>query len=149
MTSSNDLASQTDAAVQKIQVRFATNRAQVGDDRLFGSDFRDVKSLYVDPTPKAALSSIPEAVAAAPSADDAMTDFIDDLLEAELEANKGKANAGVVFLHGFNCSFFSGMSSAAQIASAYGAQHVFCFSWPSQGESGQLIQERSDEPVLD
>jgi len=88
----------------------------------------DAKELAYRPYAKAALSSIPEAVAAAPSADDAMTHFIDDLLEAGLEANKGKANAGIVFLHGFNCSFIGGMSSAAQIASAYGAQHVFCFS---------------------
>jgi esterase/lipase superfamily enzyme len=162
MVSSNDSALQTDAAVEKIQVRFATNRVRVEDDRLFGSDFHQVpplfvtghidvyhrgghpnpnwdpcgKSLYIDPTAKAALSSIPEAVAAAPSADDAMTQFIGDLLKRGLEANKGKTNAGLVFLHGFNCSFISAMSSAAQIASAYGAQHVFCFSWPSQGEFG-------------
>jgi hypothetical protein len=153
-----------------IRVRFATNRVRTSDRELFGSDFRkvpplfvtghidvnhkgghpnpnwvpDPDTLYIDPTPKAASSSIPEVVAAAPSADDAMTQFIDGLPKEGVEESKGKTNAGIVFLHGFNCSFLSAMSSAAQIASAYGAQHVFCFSWPSQGEFGigQYIKDR-------
>jgi len=73
------------------------------------------------------IPSIPEAVAAAASDNIAITHFIDDL--------HGR-DKGIVFLPGFDCSFIDAMRSSAQIASAYDAQHVLCFSWPSQGEFG-------------
>jgi esterase/lipase superfamily enzyme len=61
-----------------------------------------------------------------------MTTFVEGLLEKEETPN----NSGIVFLPGFNSTFSSAMSNSAQIASAYGANHVFCFSWPSKGEFG-------------
>ncbi len=147
-------SSRSSKRTQKITVRFGTNRDQTSDDKLFGSDFRKVpplfltgtidvyhrggtpdqdwvpdgKSLHIDPVPKAASSSIPEAVAAAPSTADAMTAFIDVLLQAH--------ELGIVFLPGFASTFKDAMSSSAQIASAYGVNQIFCFSWPSQGEFG-------------
>jgi esterase/lipase superfamily enzyme len=149
---------------QMIQVRFATNRNQTGDDCLFGSAFRSVpplfvtgtidvyhrggspnpnwcpdpKSLRIDPISQAATSSIPEAVAAAPSTTDRITAFIDELAQNE--------ESGIVFLPGFNSTFLDTMSCSAQIASAYGASKVFCFSWPSQGKFGldpYLTDEKS------
>lgn len=164
MATSMAAASQTSAVGQMIRVRFATNRNQTGDDELFGSDFRnapdgslfvtgsidvydrggsphpnwvpDPKSLRLDPTPTAALSSIPQAVAAGRSTSDAMIAFIEDRLQAEAEKGKSLGNSGIVFLPGFNSTFISAMSCSAQIVSAYGASGVFCFSWPSQGEFG-------------
>jgi esterase/lipase superfamily enzyme len=141
---------------QMIRVQFATNRNQTSGDELFGSSFRvapplfvtgtidvhheggnplpnwvpDPKSLQIDPIPKAASSSIPQAVLAAPSASDAMTGFVEGLLD------KSPDYPGIVFMPGFNSTFKSAMSSSAQIASAYEAGRVFCVSWPSEGEFG-------------
>jgi|SRR5262249_11608240 len=126
MATSMAAASQTSAVGQMIRVRFATNRNQTGDDELFGSDFRnapdgslfvtgsidvydrggsphpnwvpDPKSLRLDPTPTAALSSIPQAVAAGRSTSDAMIAFIEDRLQAEAEKGKSLGNSGIVFL---------------------------------------------------
>jgi len=169
MTDSQDAVSQANAVPQMIRVRFATNRVRTEDDKLFGADFRKVpplfvtghidvyhqggspnpnwvqdnKSLYIDPVPMAASSSIPEAVAAASSDRDAMTQFIDDLKGGAAESS-GKTSIGIVFLPGFDSTFVDAMRNSAQIASAYGAQHVFCFSWPSQGEFGlsQYFKDR-------
>jgi esterase/lipase superfamily enzyme len=174
MTSSDARSLQTIAVREKIQVRFATNRNQTGDDELFGSAFRSVpplfvtgsidvyhkggspipnwvpdpKSLRIDPIPKTVAFSIPQAVAAAPSAADAITDFVDDLAkkEAKTTTSEGPLNSGIVLLPGFDSTFVSAMSCSAQIASAYGVSHVFCFSWPSQGQFGlspYLIDEKS------
>jgi hypothetical protein len=105
--------SQTVSQGQMIQMRFATNRNQTGDDSLFGSAFRgmpplfvtgtidvyhrggspnpnwcpDRKSLRINPIPKATTSSIPEAVAAAPSTVDGITTFIDELAQNEDSAS--------------------------------------------------------------
>jgi esterase/lipase superfamily enzyme len=92
--------------------------------------------LQLDPTPTAASSSIPQAVAAACSTSDAMIAFIEERLQAEAEKGTSLGNSGIVFLPGFNSTFIGAMSCSAQIASAYGANGVFCFSWPSQGEFG-------------
>ena len=40
---------------------------------------------------------------------------------------------GVILLPGFDSKFLDSMSRAAQVAHAYRAANVFCFSWPSQG----------------
>src|SRR5262249_37703417 len=138
-----------------IEVNFATNRNETGDKKNpFGSDFRnapdrtlyvtgtikvyrhsstlrpkwvpDLDTLVIHPHTTAASSSIPQAVAAAPTASDAMTAFI------EGRAAEGK----LIFLPGFARSFLSAMSNSAQIASAYGMRQAFCFSWPSQGNFG-------------
>ena len=107
----------------------------------------DPKSLKIDPTPKAAGLSIPQAVEAAHSTTDALTGFIDDLLQPEAKTiSSGRQNSGIVFLPGFNSTFIDTMSCSAQIASAYGASHLFCFSWPSQGKFGlgpYLTDEKS------
>jgi len=149
-----------------IRVRFATNRNRTADDKLFGSEFRDVsdgllfvtgtidvyhrggtphpnwvpdrKSLRLDPPPKIASSSIPEAVSAAPSTSDAMTGFIEDRARAETQKGKTPRNSGIVFLHGFATTFIDAMSCSAEICSAYGASDVFSFSWPSQGRFGPI-----------
>jgi esterase/lipase superfamily enzyme len=155
MATSNAASSRKPARPPKIiQVHFATNRNETGDkNHPFGSDFRNAPdgSLYVTGTinvyrrsgsrrpnwephldslvldpPTAAASSIPQAVAAAPSTSDAMTAFIED---------RGAPKEKLVFLPGFAHSFCSAMSNSAQIASTYGAK-VFCFSWPSQGKFG-------------
>jgi esterase/lipase superfamily enzyme len=158
---------------QMIQVRFATNRNQTDDDYLFGSAFRSVpplfvtgtidvyhrggspnpnwcpdrKSLRIDPIPKAATSSIPEAVVAAPSTTDGITAFVDELAQNQAKTvGSGSRDSGIVFLPGFNSTFLNTMSCSAQIASAYAASKVFCFSWPSQGEFGlnpYLTDEKS------
>jgi esterase/lipase superfamily enzyme len=158
MATSSGESSQTPAVGQMIRVRFATNRNWVGNHDLFGSDFRnasdgslyvtgtidvyhrggsphpnwcpDRNSLHIDPTPKAASSSILEAVSAAPSTSDAMTAFIEDPVQAEANGKK------IVFLHGFATKFIDAMSCSAEICSAYGANDVFCFSWPSLGVFG-------------
>src|SRR6185295_18906241 len=41
---------------------------------------------------------------------------------------------GLVLLPGFASTFSTAMSRAAQIADAYRAADVFCFSWPSLGK---------------
>lgn len=139
-----------------IQVRFATNRNETGDiNDPFGSSFRnapdgslfvtgtikvyhqggsphpnwvpDKNSLQLDSLPMAASSSIPQAVAAASSTSDSLTAFIED---------RDTAKKKLVFLPGFASTFFGTMSHSAQIASAYGAKDVFCFSWPSKGKFG-------------
>ena len=173
MEKASTASSQTVAPSQMIQVRFATNRNQTSDDCLFGSAFRSVpplfvtgtidvydrggspnpnwcpdrKSLQIDPIPRAATSSIPEAVAAAPSTTDRITAFIDELVQNEAKTvGSGSPGSGIVFLPGFNSTFVNTMSCSAQIASAYAASKVFCFSWPSQGKFGlnpYLTDEKS------
>jgi esterase/lipase superfamily enzyme len=156
MAKSSSKSSKEAAVGKKIKVHFATNRNRTTGKDLFGSDFRkppplfvtgtidvncrkgvwfpDKDTLYIDPAPKTALSTVPEAVAAGPSSTNALTAFVEDTLQKD----------GIVFLHGFACSFLDAMSSSAQIASAYGVKSVFCFSWPSEGEFG-LAPYRKDK----
>ena len=173
MTTSREVSSQRSKTGRKIRVRFATNRNQTGGDELFGSDFRnasdgslfatgtidvyhrggsphpnwvpDPTSLHLDPTSIVASSSIPQIVAAEDSVSDAMTSFIEGRLKAEAEKGKSSRNSGIVFLPGFDNTFIGSMSASAEIVSAYAAQDVFCFSWPSQGKFGlgPYLKDRS------
>jgi esterase/lipase superfamily enzyme len=174
METENGRSLQTSAVGQKIRVRFATNRNQTGDNKVFGSEFRnapdgslfvtgtidvyhrggnphpnwvpDPDSVRLDPTPAAASSSIAQAIASVGSTSDAMTSFIEDRLQAEAVKGKSSENSGIVFLHGFNSTFIDSMSASAQVVSAYGANDVFCFSWPSQGkfDLGSYLTDRSN-----
>ena len=62
--------------------------------------------------------------------------FARDRAAADLamaRAARVSAPYGVVLLPGFDSKFLDSMSRAAQVAHAYRAANVFCFSWPSQG----------------
>jgi esterase/lipase superfamily enzyme len=154
---------ETAVVAKMIRVHFATNRNPTGDDELFGSTFRtvpplfltgtidvyhqsgdpipnwcpDKKSLHIDPVPKAAALTIAQAVEAARSTNDTITEFVKPSTRMEMETDSGK-NLGIVFLPGFASTFCSAMSNSAQIASAYEANRVFCFSWPSLGTFGLI-----------
>jgi esterase/lipase superfamily enzyme len=135
-----------------VHVRFATNRDPVDDGRLFGSNYRDgdpkryvtgsidVKrlsslpdtgwqtddgTLRVDPPINAAVLGQPAA-----HANDDIVSFARD----RAAAADGARKYGVILLPGFDSTFKDSMSRAAQIADAYRAAEVFCFSWPSQGK---------------
>ena len=63
---------------------------------------------------------------------------------------------GLVLLPGFASSFLDAMRRAAQIASAYKAANVFCFSWPANGkvqlddyQADRVDAEKSGQAIAD
>jgi esterase/lipase superfamily enzyme len=142
-----------------IHVRFATNRNPVQGPDLFGSKYRDdnpkryvtgsidvvQKSLLPDtgwePQPGTIHTDPPIdagiARAEAGAKDDIVSFARDRAATAELDAHVPAhlgRSYGVVLLPGFDSTFRDSMSRAAQVAYAYRAAEVFCFSWPSQGQ---------------
>src|SRR5262249_5804087 len=141
-----------------IRVQFATNRNRVSGPDLFGSDFQDdnpkryvtgsievkrlsnlpdsgwwpdPKTLQVDP-PIDAASFQPDA-----KGRNDIVSFARNRAAAGLimdRAARITVAYGVILLPGFDSTFRASMSRAAQIAHAYRAADVFCFSWPSQGK---------------
>jgi esterase/lipase superfamily enzyme len=164
MATPNNSATRAAVVATMIKVRFATNRNQTGGSEIFGSGFRkppplfvtgtidvyhrggdpvpnwvpDTNSLHIDPVSKAQPSTIAQSIEIVASTNNAITAFIEKTAVKETKEKKTEKNPGIVFLPGFASTFIDAMSNSAQIASAYGANQVFCFSWPSQGKFGPV-----------
>ncbi len=141
-----------------IRVRFATNRNRVSGSDLFGNTFEGgdsrhyvtgsidvvrlsnlpdtgwkpvLGSLVIDP-PTAALTTVTPTGTPATTPATGMLAFVQDRKDAEDTAG-GAAGFGLVLIPGFASTFTDSMRRAAQIAHAYKAADVFCFSWPANG----------------
>lgn len=153
--------------MDKIDVRFATNRNPVAGDALFGSTFRNTRdpseyvtgsirverksdlpdsgwladpaTLTLDPANEGAedVEEAAEEAASSVAADTGIVAFARGQKAAETAAAPAASAAapgyGLVLLPGFASTFLISMSRAAQLAAAYGADTVFCFSWPANG----------------
>jgi esterase/lipase superfamily enzyme len=142
-------------ATSPVLVRFATNRNYVGGLVIFDSGFYDKNhpekyvtgsvsvyqtgfgwkldygSLVVDPPTAAAKA------ASAKKSSNGLVAFAEEQAVGQAKkTSKSSASVsyGLIFLHGFNTAFVRAIEEAAQIASAYNAASVFCFSWPSIGK---------------
>lgn len=142
-----------------IRVRFATNRNRTKGASLFGTDFRDgdpahyvtgtidvakisnlpdngwaplAKTLHIDP-PSPPLNKVVETQDANTTPATGMLEFAAARSQAESVAPKA-AGYGMVLLPGFASTFLDAMRRAAQIAHAYRAADIFCFSWPANGK---------------
>ncbi|MFL5151030.1 MAG: alpha/beta hydrolase [Microvirga sp.] len=122
-------------------------------------------TLVIDPptTPLVANVGAPVAAAAgAPAGQTPATGII--AFAKEQSAAKTSATAaaaampsfGLVLLPGFASSFLDAMRRAAQIASAYKAANVFCFSWPANGkvqlddyQADRVDAEKSGQAIAD
>lgn len=137
-----------------IRVRFATNRNPVSGPELFGPKFRDnnpkryvtgsINVIRLSNLPDSGWVPDPNSLQVDPPIDAAIyqpdvqtkndiVSFVRDRVAAELTAVR-TPSYGLVLLPGFDSTFLVSMSRAAQIADAYHAADVFCFSWPSQGK---------------
>ena len=122
-------------------------------------------TLVIDPptTPLVANVGAPVAAAAGmPAGQTPATGII--AFAKEQSAAKTSATAaaaampsfGLVLLPGFASSFLDAMRRAAQIASAYKAANVFCFSWPANGkvqlddyQADRVDAEKSGQAIAD
>src|SRR5215210_2482046 len=144
-------------APTRIQVRFATNRNRVAGGALFGSDFANSnpKQYVTGSIDVVRLSNLPDT-GWAPLIDTLVIDPPTPRLAAVLaeahptetpatglvafaeERRQAKAMAaapgyGLILLPGFASTFVDALRRAAQIAFAYRAADIFCFSWPANG----------------
>lgn len=178
--------------MQKIRVRFATNRNRVTGVALFGNVFEgnDPKryvtgsidvvrtsnlpdtgwspqpgTLVIDPptTPLVANVGAPAAAAAGMPAGETPATGIIAFAKEQSAAKTATATAaaampsfGLVLLPGFAATFLDAMRRAAQIASAYKAANVFCFTWPANGKvnlddyrADRVDAEKSGQAIAD
>jgi esterase/lipase superfamily enzyme len=157
--SNTHIAAKTTAAhgsgPKSVLVNFATNRARLPDDRIFGADFDqqhiyvvgtievdrvslkpDPNSLKVEGPPKAKDNS-PLTLSDATKKQDQgslVAKFASELAQHQKGASPSADNGGLLFIHGYNNSFLDSMAAAADLVLKYDLSHVFCFSWPSFGD---------------
>jgi esterase/lipase superfamily enzyme len=157
----------------KIHVRFATNRDPVAGPDLFGPNYRDgdPKRYVTGSIDVEQQSSLPDSgwmplrdtIHTDPpinaGAVQVQADAKDDIVayargraaamevEAVLPTHLGRTY-GLILLPGFDSKFVDSMSRAAQVAYAYRAADVFCFSWPSQGELSLPAYQADREAAL-
>jgi esterase/lipase superfamily enzyme len=141
---------------ETVRVRFATNRNPVTGDDIFGTAFHnDNPNIYVtgsinvsrwsnlpdtgwahDPTTLQLDPPIDAGSAAAvAAANNDLVAFVRDHVAANLIARPAESATtyGLVHLPGFASTFVEALRRAAQVANAYRAADVFCFSWPANG----------------
>ncbi len=122
-------------------------------------------TLVIDPptTPLVANVGAPVAAAAgAPAGQTPATGIIAFAKEqsaaktATAAAAAAAPSFGLVLLPGFASTFLDAMRRAAQIASAYKAANVFCFSWPANGkvqlddyQADRVDAEKSGQAIAD
>ncbi len=122
-------------------------------------------TLAIDPptTPLVANVGAPVAAAAgAPAGQTPATGIIAFAKEqsaaktATAAAAAAAPSFGLVLLPGFASTFLDAMRRAAQIASAYKAANVFCFSWPANGkvqlddyQADRVDAEKSGQAIAD
>jgi esterase/lipase superfamily enzyme len=122
-------------------------------------------TLAIDPptTPLVANVGAPIAAAAgAPAGQTPATGIIAFAKEqsaaktATAAAAAAAPSFGLVLLPGFASTFLDAMRRAAQIASAYKAANVFCFSWPANGkvnlddyQADRVDAEKSGQAIAD
>jgi esterase/lipase superfamily enzyme len=101
------------------------------------------KTLVIDPPTIPLVSNVGAPLAAAAGMPAEQTPATGIIAFAKVQsAAKTSATAaaaampsfGLVLLPGFASTFLEAMRRAAQIASAYKAANVFCFSWPANGK---------------
>ena len=144
-------------APTRIHVRFATNRNQIAGGALFGNDFanNDPKQYVTGSIDVVRLSNLPDT-GWTPLIDTLVIDPPTPRLETVLadahptetpatglvafadERRQAQAMAaapgyGLILLPGFASTFIDALRRAAQIAFAYRAADIFCFSWPANG----------------
>ena len=141
-----------------IRVRFATNRNPVSGPDLFGPDFRDnnpkryvtgsIEVKRLSNLPDSGWWPDPQTLQVDPPIDAASFQLDEKGRNDIVSFARGRAVAGlvvdrtvrlpaaygVILLPGFDSKFRDSMGRAAQVAHAYRAADVFCFSWPSQGK---------------
>jgi esterase/lipase superfamily enzyme len=136
-------------------VNFATNRARVSDNRIFGPEFdqehiyvlgtievdrvslqSDPNSLKLEGPPKARDNSQLTLSRAASKEDDGslVARFASQLAQHQKDTSRSADNGGLLFIHGYNNTFLDSMTAAADLVLKYDLSHVFCFSWPSYGD---------------
>ena len=121
-------------------------------------------TLVIDPptTPLVANVGAPAAAAAGmPAGQTPATGIIafakeQSAAKAATAAAAAMPSFGLVLLPGFASSFLDAMRRAAQIASAYKAANVFCFSWPANGkvqlddyQADRVDAEKSGQAIAD
>lgn len=125
-----------------IRIRFATNRNRVQTNELFGPGFEggDASSHVTGSIDVARVSNLPdtgwlprvETLEIDPPATGVQR-FIEDNSAVRAAAAGADAGYGLVLLPGFASTFIESLRRAAQVAAAYRAADVFCFSWPANG----------------
>lgn len=142
---------------QIIRVRFATNRDHVGGNNVFGNGFgQGGPTKYVTGSVDVArISSLPDTgwnplldtlvidpptpaeVKVAPTPSPSLTGAtgVVEFAKDRIAASKSQENPGygLVLIHGFASTFIDALRRAGQVAHAYRAADIFCFSWPANG----------------
>ena len=112
----------------------------------------DVDTLRLDPANEGAagVRDAAEEAASPAAADTGIVAFARGQKAAEtgtavVSPSGTVAGYGLVLLPGFASTFLISMSRAAQLATAYGADSVFCFSWPANGVVSRTEYRRDRE----
>src|SRR6478736_197236 len=144
-------------APTRIHVRFATNRNQIAGGALFGKDFANnepkqyvtgsidvvrlsnlpdtgwtplIDTLVIDP-PTPRLETVLADAHPTETPATGLVAFADERRQAQAMA--AAPGYGLILLPGFASTFIDALRRAAQIAFAYRAADIFCFSWPANG----------------
>lgn len=136
-----------------VKVRFFTNRNHVGGRKIFGNEIADRgnparyrtgvvdMALTAPSRPDSGWSivdgslTIDQAGAGGPGAVDTTHGDVQAFLAALFAQDGAMAATGfkLMLLPGFAATFVDTLRRAAQVATAYGAREVYCFSWPANG----------------